>query len=168
MQTFTFAGCSLGGLGTSCHCCVVVYTCHTVFTSQINMAQRSNHRPSTPRIAAVLALASPGCPLSHRKSHSQPTRGPNEAISCSFMREKGRCGSGPSRTTNRQRADRTTTALVLHTMIVDAAPVGPSGGLSYRFCGFAAELQATMPVNRLSWAPWLREPRSSQLGKDGW
>jgi hypothetical protein len=118
----------------------------------------NNHTP-TPRIAAVLALVSPGCPLFHQRPHLQPTRGPNEAISCSFMQFKGRCRSGPS---NRQRADRSTTALVLHTMIVDAAPVGPSGGLSYHVCGFVAKLRATVPVNRLSRVSWLREPRSSQ------
>ena len=28
-------------------------------------------------------------------------------------------------------------------MIVDAALVGPFGGLSYQFCGFAAKLQAS-------------------------
>jgi hypothetical protein len=157
MQIFTFVGCSLGGLGYFLPLlCCCLHPPHRVYIA--------DQHSSTPRIAAVLALASPGCPLSHRRPHLQPTRGPNEAISCSFMQNYG---SGPSRTTNRQRADRSTTALVPHTMIVDAAPVGPSGGLSYRFCGFTAKLQATVLVNRLSWVPWFRKPRSSQLGRDG-
>ena len=56
--------------------------------------------------------------------------------------KRGRCGSGPLTSANTQRDRQDKAALVLHTMIVDAAPVGPFGGLSYRFCGFAARQQA--------------------------
>ena len=83
-----------GGPGElSCHCCVVVYPRHTVFT--LHSARRSNpHHPSQP---GYLALASPGCPLYHCRPHLQPTRGPNEAISSSFMRKAKRGDAAAAR-----------------------------------------------------------------------
>ena len=113
---------------------------------------------TTPRIARQWQCR--GVPFRTRS----PICSPRESQMSNFMvihAKRGDAAAARRGQRTGRGTDKTTTALVLRTMIVDAAPVGPFGGLSYRFCGFAARLQATVPVARLSWDPRLRKPRSS-------
>src|SRR5690242_7687420 len=51
-------------------------------------------------------------------------------------------------------------------MIDDAASVGPFGGLSFRFCGFAPKGQTSTLVASVSQVLWLQQPRSSWAAED--
>jgi hypothetical protein len=78
-----------------------------------------------------------------------PSRAPSAAHATAkrsnliFIHAPFACGNGPLSSQRTGRGtDSTTTALVLRTMVDEAAPVGPTGGISYRFCTFAASPQA--------------------------